>query len=212
MGSAVHTGIAQLRLRYLAWTLLAGTAVVGALGTYQIAADGPHILSLDYERTIPAFWSGGLLALAALGALLVARDDAMPGPRWPWQGLTALFAFMGVDEILSIHERIGRLTGLRWEVPYIPIVLGAAVVGIAALLRLWRERPDLAIGFALAAATWAFSQVFEVVQWDDGRKVAGYNTLMVIEEIGEMVGSMIFALSLFGWVLRTERTPVRSRG
>jgi hypothetical protein len=65
----------------------------------------------------------------------------MPGPRWPWLGLTALYAFMGVDEISSIHERIARLTGLRWEIPYIPIMLGAAVLGVAVLLRLYRERP-----------------------------------------------------------------------
>src|SRR3954465_2350590 len=193
------------RLRRLA--LLAGTVVVGALGTYQVAADGPRVLSLDYERTIPAFWSGGVLFLAAVGALLIARDDGMTGPRWPWIGLTALFAFMGVDEISSIHERIARATGLRWEIPYIPIRLGAAALGIAVLLRLRRERPVLAIGFALAAATWAGSQVFEVVQWHDGHKVAAYNVLMVIEEIGEMTGSAIFALSLFGWGGRPQPAP-----
>lgn len=192
------------RLRRLALALLAGTVIVGALGTYQVAADGPRVLSLDYERTIPALWSGGVLWLAALAALLIARDDAMPGPRWPWRGLAALFAFMGVDEITSIHERIARLTGLRWEIPYIPIMLGAAVLGVAVLLRLYRERPALAIGFALAGATWAGSQVFEVVQWQDGEKVAHYNVLMVIEEIGEMTGSAIFALALFGWVWRAQ--------
>jgi hypothetical protein len=192
------------RLRRLALALLAGTAVVGALGAYQVAADGPRVLSLDYERTIPAFWSGGVLWLAALAALLIARDDAMPGPRWPWWGLAALFAFMGVDEISSIHERVARLTGLRWEIPYIPIMLGAAVLGVAVLLRLYRERPALAIGFALGGATWAGSQVFEVIQWHDGEKVAAYNVLMVIEEIGEMTGSAIFALALFGWVWRAQ--------
>jgi hypothetical protein len=198
------------RVRRLALALIAGTVVVGALGTYQVAADGPRILSLDYERTIPALWSGGVLWLAALAALLIARDDDMPGPRWPWQGLTALFAFMGVDEIFSIHERLAHLTGLRWEIPYIPVMLGAAVLGVAALLRLRRERPALAIGFALAAATWAGSQVFEVVQWHDGHKVAAYNVLMVIEEIGEMTGSAIFALSLFGWVWRPQPAPAQA--
>jgi hypothetical protein len=184
--------------------LLGGVAVVGALGAYQAAADGPRALSLDYERTLPAFWSGALLWTAALGAALVARDPAMPGPRWPWWGLAALFAFMGVDEIVAIHERLARLTGLRWELPYIPVIVGALVVGLAALLRLRRERPPLAICFVLAAGTWAVSQVFEVVQWDDGVKVGAYTTLMVIEEIGEMTGSALFALTLFAWVLRPE--------
>src|SRR4051794_16634746 len=193
-------GMVSPRLRRLALALLAGTVIVGALGTYQTAADGPRVLSLDYERTIPAFWSGGVLWLAALAAALIARDQQMPGPRWPWIGLAALFAFMGLDEISSIHERIARATGLRWEIPYIPVILGAAALGLAVLLRLRRERPVLAIGFALAAATWAGSQVFEVVQWHDGHKVAAYNVLMVIEEIGEMTGSALFALSLFGWV------------
>src|SRR3954463_6255626 len=155
------------RLRRLALALLAGTVIVGALGAYQVAADGPRVLSLDYERTIPALWSGGVLWLAALAALLVATGDGVAGPRWPWIGLAALFAFMGVDEISSIHERIAHLTGLRWEIPYIPVFVGAAAVGLAALLRLYRERPALAAGFALGGATWAGSQVFEVIQWHD---------------------------------------------
>jgi hypothetical protein len=201
----------SVRLRHLAWGLLGGIAIVGALGAYQATADGPRVLSLDYERTIPAFWSGALLWLAALGAALVARDPAMPGARWPWWGLAALFAFMGVDEIVSIHERLARLTGLRWEIPYIPVVLGAAVVGLASLLRFWRERPPLAIVFALGIGVWAVSQVFEVVQWNaPGEKVASYTTLMVIEEIGEMTGSALFALSLFGWVLRPEAAEPRA--
>jgi hypothetical protein len=192
------------RLRRLALALAAGTAVVALLAIYQVVEDGPRVLSPDYERTIPAFWSGGVLWLAALGALLVARDDRMPPPRWPWHGLAALFAFMGIDEILSIHERLARLTGLRWEIPYIPVILGAAVVGLIALARLWRERRPLGICFALAAATWAGSQVLEIVQWHDDQKVAAYDTLMVTEEIGEMIGSALFAIALFGWVLQPD--------
>jgi hypothetical protein len=192
------------RLQRLALALLLGTVVVGGLGTYQIAADGPRVLSLDYERTIPAFWSGGVLFLAAVGATLIARDATMPGPRWPWIGLAALFAFMGVDEISSIHERLARVTGLRWEIAYIPIFIGAAVLALVTLLRFRAVRPPLAAGFALASAVWAGSQVFEVIQWHHGQKVAHYNVLMVIEEIGEMTGSAIFALSLFGWVWRPQ--------
>jgi hypothetical protein len=181
---------------------------VGGLGTYQVAADGPRVLSLDYERTIPAFWSGGVLFVAALGALRIARDDAMPGSRWPWRGLAALFAFMGVDEISSIHERLARLTGLRWEVPYVPVFIGAAALALVTLRRLRAVRPVLAAGFALACAVWAGSQIFEIVQWQHGHKVAHYNVLMVIEEVGEMTGSAIFALSLFGWVWRPRRARV----
>src|SRR3954451_13426655 len=198
------------RLRRLALALLAGTVIVGALGAYQVAADGPRVLSLDYERTIPALWSGGVLWLAALAALLIARDDAMPGPRWPWRGLAALFAFMGVDEITSIHERIARLTGLRWEIPYIPIMLGAAVLGVAVLLRLYRERPALAIGFALAGGRGPARRCSRSSSGRTARKVAAYNVLMVIEEIGEMTGSAIFALALFGWVWRPQ--PQRAPG
>src|SRR3954453_10348741 len=91
-----------------------------------------------------------------------------------------------------------------------PIMLGEDLLGVGGLLRLCRERHALAIGFALAGATWAGSQVFEVVQWQDGEKVAHYNVLMVIEEIGEMTGSAIFALALFGWVWRAQ-PAVRNR-
>jgi hypothetical protein len=117
---------------------------------------------------------------------------------------------MGVDEISSIHERIARATGLRWEIPYVPVFIGAAVIGLLALLRLYRERPALGIGFALAGATWAGSQVFEVIQWHHGVKVAHYDVLMVIEEIGEMTGSAIFALALFGWLWREEPAAARA--
>ena len=210
MRAADHVSMSQLRLKHLAWTLLGVTAIIGAVGIDQVETNGPQILNLDAEKSIPAAWSGGLLALAALGALLVGRDE-QPGRRRGWYVLAGLFAFLATDEVVSIHERLGKLTGVDWQYPYIPVLLFSLGLGIVVLLRLWRQRPFLAFLFALGAAIWAGAQVLELIQWDGTHKIPSYDTLMVPEEIGEMLGSCCFVFALFGWVLEPAAATAEAR-
>ena len=55
----------------------------------------------------------------------VLRQDALlaedaRSARWAIV-LGMIFVCMGVDDIFQIHERVGKLTGVRWEVLYLPI-------------------------------------------------------------------------------------------
>ena len=165
---------------------------VGVLG----ARYGPavRILDLGHELTIPAAVSGGLLAAAALAAFIVARLGLRDG----FGGVSAValgsfFVLMALDEMLYLHERLETVTGIDWQILYLPLVLVGAVAWLAMIRRLW-SHPLAAALFASGAAAWLASQVFEAVQWDGD--VLVYRWMNVPEELLEMTGSALFALGL----------------
>jgi hypothetical protein len=204
--------VPRLRLTHIAVVLLAGTALVGALGVEHAHREGAIMFSLDAEQNLPSAWSGLLLAFAALGAVMLSRT-APPGGRWLWWSLAGVLAFLAVDEVVSGHERLGDLARVDWQIPFAPFAIFAAGVCLVALRRLWRERRSLGLLFAAGGACWLASQGLELVQWDGEAKVPEYFTLMVVEEILEMLGSICFGLSLFALVfapaVRTDHRAPR---
>lgn len=63
------------------------------------------------EQNIPAWYSGGVLliaGLAALAAYQLASYSASRGERVAWLGVAALLLVMSLDEVVSIHEVVGR--------------------------------------------------------------------------------------------------------
>ncbi len=187
--------------------LLAGLGVVAALGVLG-AVTAHHDLSsrwfdLDGEYNVPAAWSAGLLVAAGALAAVVGRRPAWRAAT----GLAVLFAFMGLDEAVAIHERLEALTGIDWQLLYVPVVL----VGGVAWLALWRRgrtvarfRPALAAG----SAAWFVAQVLEKVQWHGDVKAAHYDLMMVLEELLEMTGSLLFLIAV---LLVARRVGVRLR-
>ena len=97
---------------------------MGLAGVLHAAGATPEAFDLDGEYTVPAFFSAGLLAVAAAMALALARaqdgidrDASALAGRSP-SGSSAL------DELLSIHERVDIRTDVDWQVLYLPAAIG----------------------------------------------------------------------------------------
>ena len=180
--------------------VIVSLAVLAALYRGEV-----RLLSLGEEFTIPAAVSGLLLLAAAVAALLVARlwSGSRAGARAAL-ALACFFAFMALDEMLFLHERLETWTGIDWQVLYLPVALIGGVAWLMVLRRLFAY-PHAAGLFVAGAAAWVVSQAIELVQWNGD--VLVYPWLNFPEETLEMTGSLLFALGLLAGLQAWMRVP-----
>jgi len=175
-------------------------AVLGAMATlaqYFLL----RLFDLDCENNLPTLFSSLILLADAFVAFLLGRR----GGRWrlAWI-LTPVFAWMAVDEVVRLHERLEVTLNIQWQIPYLPI-LALAGIGWLAMLWLFRDALLAAIFWLAGATCWVISQVSEAIQWGgwywagwfgSDEKIAGYNLYMVVEEVLEMGGSSLFLIAM----------------
>jgi hypothetical protein len=183
--------------------LLAGLVVLMAvLGAINDMVVDVQLFNIEGELkngpNLMVLVSGGVLFVAAALAFKLARGeaDSMSSPA-PWYLIAVLFGFMGIDELVTIHEHVDAWTGIAWQLIYLPVVLAGAAVWWILFQRLRARDVLLATGWALAAGFWAFAQVLEVllVKEGVGPGVLKLDVLMpATEELCELIGSSLFLL------------------
>jgi hypothetical protein len=193
-----------------------GIAVFAVLGTaYAEAKDGGLVPSwfrvlpvgLNGEGTLPAVFSA-LLLLAA--GWLSFRASAVLGSRsdrfGPLVVLGALFTFMGLDEVLTIHERLEEVVDLAWWKFYAPLVLVGAIGAVLMLRRIWSHHLVRAALLG-GGGCWFVAQLIETQQYDGAELVHRWTILP--EEVLEMTGSLLFVLAML-LVVQSVWTATRS--
>ena len=179
---------------------LAGNAVLGALGAvYALAAD-PSVplhatvralpLGLDGEGTLPAVWSALLLVAAAWATGQLSRRVGSARPAA--LAVAVLFAFMALDELLALHEKLEVVFSASWLVLYAPVIALGGLGWLVVLLRLRDVRPA-ALAWAAGAVCWGMAQVIEWYQYD--RTVLVHRWTILPEEVLEMTGSLLFLVA-----------------
>jgi hypothetical protein len=153
----------------------------------------------------PAIFSGGLLfcgAWAALGELHIGAS-----PSWAWRGIAFFFAFMGVDELVTIHEHVEIWTGVDWQLLYLPLVTIGAVCWLA-ILRSMSTAPLArlmwigGVGAWLAAQTVEHFEVQKLTFDSNGHPFGALPVQILVEETGEMIGSALFLLAIVAYARR----------
>jgi hypothetical protein len=170
---------------------IAALAVLGAAAAWRPQSVFTPF-HLDGERNVPAAFSA-LLLLAC--AVLVLRLPKGVVSRPVAVVFSAFLALASLDEAVEIHEKLERRFDVDWQLLYMPAFVAILVVGSLFVVALRRERPSFALVLA-AAACWAASQVLEALQWEDDGQAAGYTSMMVTEEVLEMVGSALLFVAL----------------
>lgn len=132
-----------------------------------------------------------LLALALAGPV---------GPRRLFITFSALFAFLALDSLLAIYNRVQDVVGVRRSIPYIPVVLAGAALIVAVWRRL-QSIPGATRMLAGGAAAWSVAVGIDSLQ-THGEPVWA----VVPEEILGMAGSTLFVLALLR-ALRATTTP-----
>jgi hypothetical protein len=170
---------------------IAGIAPLAVLGQIHRHHQGSYWY-LDNEDTLPAGYSGALLMAAAVLAVMVASLLSQGRFRNFWLAAGVVFAFMALDEVWTIHERLEGWTGADWQVFYAPIALGAGLLVLAGLKDM-AAIPGAAALFVAGGVAWLAAQVLEDLQWSGD--VLEHEGMVVPEEVLEMVGSLLFALA-----------------
>ncbi|GAA4883437.1 hypothetical protein [Actinomycetospora straminea] len=216
------------------WVLLVvvtlGLAGLSLLLTLAVPTPGPQLapwvgyLDVDREGNVPTWWSVGLLVSAAAGHLVAGLVGRAAGARGAagWLVTAAILAGMSLDDMTSIHERVGDLVrpegaaagdpggsfSFYWVVPGAAVALLVAVaVGLLALRLRGRPRRLLVTGLGvlfLFALGLEGVQGVVLAQGTGGRvaEVLAYH----LEELGENLG----ALLLLG--AATSALALRRRG
>lgn len=185
--------VAALPLRRVAAVLALGIAVFGLLGAFQAFVAPVAVLDLDSEFTLPAYFSGYLLLLAAVAAW--ARAQAGEQRALVWLLLAGFFVFMSADEVIGLHEQLASAAGLYWQVLYLPLILAGGTAWLLTLREL-RGQPLAAGLFILGAVAFVVAQACDTLQWSGNTEAPSYRWTTVPEEILEMTGSALFGLAI----------------
>lgn len=194
--------------------LVVGDVVLVALHISRLALGRPDevVFSLGSDRGFgEAFFAVKMLWLALLGAWVAHRHRSSVLAAW-----SACAIFLLLDDQLRLHERFGRLFGMRFEsLGYLGSHLGEivwlggaglAIAGVLVVLHL-RSGPEAKAISAVLFAVFAVLVLFGVVV--DGlhgvlvRVDAVAPTLAVAEDAGELVVlsaavAFLFAVAFVG--------------
>ncbi len=166
--------------------------------------------SLGSDGNIPTFYSTcAILLCAALLALIGTADlREKKVPAAYWFGLAAIFAFLAVDEMLMLHERLIEpvRTALdtsgafyyAWVIPYGVALVVFLLVYLRFLMLLPKKTAALfVIAGALFVAGAIGLEMFGGMQAEaHGKDNVAYVALQTVEEILEMVGIALFLFAL----------------
>jgi hypothetical protein len=192
--------VVAVDVRVLVMAVVAATALFGVLGAIDIGGPDLRILDLNEEQTLPAYFSSLLLLTAAALALLVSRLE--PGSARVWLAWAVVLAILAFDEAAEAHERLQYHLDVSTLVALAPVIVLAGVVGLAVLRRIWDDVAARHLMLAGAAA-WALALVLDRAHHPNGTKL---DYLLVAEEMIEMGGSTLIALSLLGLARRAAAT------
>lgn len=208
---AARTAAMRRRLAVVLWAVTVVLCVLSALVVLLVRRGWVmQMFSVGAEANVPTWWSNALLLSSALVALVIgaaAGPSSRPRPR-TWFVVAAVLAAMALDEVASMHERLGLLgdwaaarTGIE-QVTYSWLVPGIAVLAVLAVVgwRWWRDLPrDVAQRVVVAAAVMLSGAiVMEALAglmrgMDRTGLMYGFTA---VEELLEMAGMVLLLLAL----------------
>lgn len=180
---------------------------------------------LQSERSIPTWYSIALITfnIVLLSVNATVCRQTRSGPVLPWVALVGLFVFLSIDEMLSLHERIGSAIGTRFHIggdgagfltfPWVIAgVIFTVAVGVSFIGFLRSLPPRTARLFLLAGGIYVGGAlVMEIVEAgtvSEAGMGALYYIEVLIEETMEMAGQALFAFALLDLLARSRITLV----
>lgn len=193
-----------------------GSAVLDYGFGYERQGGFRWLTSLDMEQN-PAAWyqTISMFVCGVLLALIGQAERGRGAKRWGyWFSIAAIFCFLSLDEFGALHERISepirRLIGGEGVLRFAWIVgWGAAllVIGVTHLRWLVTLPKATRTAFILAGMTFVAGAVGgEMVESAIYSRIqtfhhVGYELTVVVEEVLEMVGILLFVRALLSRLL-----------
>lgn len=195
---------------------------------HQLAVDfhSVHIFYFNQEGNIPTVYSFFAILIAAGLLWLISNLPSEVRLKFYWRFLSILFAFLALDELLSIHESLSDnvrdlaseygsgFLHFGWVIPYTLLSAGILIFLIRFLITL---PPRTRYIFVLAAIVFISGAVglemaggrFVYVNGDASRRTLTYALIVTLEELLEMVGVALFIYALFSYYIIHLAGPVQ---
>jgi hypothetical protein len=200
---------------FLLFAHAAGIFSKFVFGKYYIFGLVP-LFDFDMEKNVPTLFSVCLLMLnAALFAVVWDGGRERKENNRTWLLLCAVFSFLAIDELSSVHEHLSVAISQRYEatgifhfVWVVPYGVAVLVVGFAVLPTIWRLSKQIRSWFFLSGAVYvggalglemAGGKYFEI-----SKKTLDlpYVLITTVEESMEIAGLVILAYALLKLIER----------
>lgn len=172
-----------------------------------------HMFHMDVEQNFSAVYATLLMWICSCLVWFIVCVEVDVVRRRKWMGLGAVFAFLGLDELLSFHERLAYpvheafkglgMYGFAWVVPY-AIVLVVLLVVYAGFW--WRLPHDTRLQTALGGALFVGGGMgCELIGWVLVRMKAGefaWQVEILAEELFEMAGAIVLIMAFVNHIDR----------
>lgn len=171
------------------------------------------LLNVNLEANLPTYFSALiLLGNAILLAFIAFGSKALGKKFWHWIGLSAIFVFISLDEMIQIHEQLrapmealfntSGLLYFAWFIPYLAIVVFIGVAYFKFMMRLPKKILKL---FILAGIVFITGAVGMEMLGGKHAEIHGEDTLTYclmysFEEFLEMAGGAIFFYALISYI------------
>ncbi len=206
--------------------LLAGDIIV--LAAHIFLREKLGFFDLDVEGNLASLYSGAKLwfvaTLAVVNALILWHAKTARRSAVPWFLFAAGVAYIGLDDMMGVHERIGFVlnnllgTGgfygesFNWLLYFAPFMIAAVIVFTLLFRTLWRGHRRAAWWFGAGVLLWIGSIGVEFLGRDmilaATVNVSRYHLLIIMEETLELLGATAFALTLAHTLKKTIREHV----
>jgi hypothetical protein len=216
--SAPRPAVTLTPRHLMVWIWTATVAVFGVgvfrevyIRTYgrETAVHGMDRLGLDYELSLPAWYSSALMAISAgllvLHALIAGRLGRRTSPWW-W-ALAAIFVYLSLDEMVQLHEMAiwfrpefnpGGMFNFNWVVVAGPLLIvgGAAFLPFLARLPRTNARRILIAGFVFVGGAYGMEMLGSHLFTLYGGEAPVFRAVSILEEGMEMAGLSLFISAL----------------
>lgn len=164
---------------------------------------------LDKEGNLSSFYAGIKLWIGATGAFLYAwylqRSKSSRALVWAWIAFAMMLAYLGIDDMMVIHERLGfvinnrlRINGyygesFNWLIYFSPLAFLGVVVLYIVARNLWCSYRTPALLIGIGASIMVLSLLVEAYSGylltNLSFSIHYYYFLIIMEESFEMIGT-----------------------
>lgn len=166
--------------------------------------------TFDGERNFPAYYSSFTLLFSSLLLFIIALSKKnQHNEYFYWLGLSAIFLYLSLDELLRIHENLSPLAEkflsespyIGWWVPVGIILLPLSLIYLRFVFNLQKRTRYLFIisGLIFILGAVGFEILGSIALETNGRDIT-YAILYTIEELLEMLGIVIFIYALVSYM------------
>ena len=158
---------------------------------------------MNYEQSVPAYFSASLLMASALLFYFLHRSSGETPVRHHWLILSLVFLFLAVDEATGLHELLiqpvrtllgtSGVFAYAWVIPY---GIGVILLGLYLLPRIVRLHAFVRLLFFLSAAIYVSGALgMEMLAGHTGldghTRSLAFEILTTTEELMEMSGLIL---------------------